>query len=375
MPKKPYSLWKRKLASGRIGYYVRFRLDDGSLGTAKSSGQSTKSAAESWAIDYLARGQVITKENITFKDFTKDFFDWEGPYVKSLLLRGKQIGERHADNQQAYLDNYLVPAFGELKPKNIDADRIQEFAVDLRAQGLSPSTVNHILTTLKLVLKAALRKKIIQALPEIATVGGVQAERGILSLDETKAFFAQPWKDDRYLAINLIAATTGMRLGEILGLTRDAVKKGYLEVRASWERGKGLKGTKTGRPRIVPLTDKVGEVLMRVMELTAYKEPADFVFCGRERKAPLDHKIVQKRFAEALEGIGISDELRRDRGLSFHSWRHFFNSLLINQKVPLLKVQALTGHMTDRMSEEYFHPDEYSDVLKIIGGAICEKTT
>lgn len=75
-----------------------------------------------------------------------------------------------------------------------------------------------------------------------------------------------------------------------------------------------------------------------------------------------------------MEGIGIPDEARRDRGLSFHSWRHFFNSLLINQKVPLLKVQALTGHMTDRMSEEYFHPDEYSDVLKIVGGAICEKT-
>jgi integrase len=41
-----------------------------------------------------------------------------------------------------------------------------------------------------------------------------------------KAFFAHPGRNDRYLAINLIAATTGMRLGEILGLTRDAVKKG-----------------------------------------------------------------------------------------------------------------------------------------------------
>lgn len=120
----------------------------------------------------------------------------------------------------------------------------------------------------------------------------------------------------------------------------------------------------------MPLTDKVGKVLARVMELTTYKEPADFVFCGRKRKAPLDHKIVQKRFAEALEGIGISDELRRDRGLSFHSWRHFFNSLLINGHVPLMKVQALTGHTTEKMSEQYFHPDEYKDVLKITGGLL-----
>jgi len=47
MLKKPYSIWKRKLPSGRFSYYIRFRLDNDSFGTAKASGQSTKSAAES----------------------------------------------------------------------------------------------------------------------------------------------------------------------------------------------------------------------------------------------------------------------------------------------------------------------------------------
>jgi len=107
MRKKPYSIWKRKLPSGSIGYYVRFRLDDGSFGTAKASGQTTKSAAESWAIDYLSRGQVITKENVTFKDFASGYFAWDGPYIKSLRLQGRQIGERYADNQQAYRDNCM----------------------------------------------------------------------------------------------------------------------------------------------------------------------------------------------------------------------------------------------------------------------------
>lgn len=365
MRKKPYSIWKRKLPSGKISWSVRFRLDNGAWGTAKASGQTTKSAAEAWAIDYLAQGQVITKETITFRDFAKDFFAWEGQYVQNLLLRGRQIGQRHAENQQAYLKRYLEPEFGDLKPKYIDAERIQEFAVDLRSRGLAASTVNHILTTLKLVLKEARRKKIIQALPEITLVAGAQAERGILTLEEVKAFFAQEWKDDRYLAINLIAATTGMRLGEILGLTRDAVKEGYLEVRAAWERGKGLKGTKTGRPRLVPLAKRPAGVLKRVMESTPFTEPGDFVFHGRNRTSPLDHKMAQKRYSEALAGIGIDEARRSERGLSFHSWRHFFNALLINQKVPLLKVQSLTGHSSTAMSEQYYHPDQYEDVLKI----------
>lgn len=367
MRKKPYSIWKRKLSSGRISYYVRFRLDDGSWSVAKASGQQTKSAAEAWAIDYLSRGQIVTKENITFKEFAKNYFAWKGPYIQSLLLRGRQIGQRHAENQQAYLNNYLIKEFGTLKLKLIDADLLQEYAIELRARGLSASTVNHILTTLKIVLQGAYRKKIIQAVPEIDAVSGSKAERGILNPEEVKKFFAMEWKDQRYYLINLLAATTGMRLGEILGLQRKAVHDSYIEVKTSWERGKGLKCTKTGKPRLVPLTVKAKEVLTSVLEMTPYKEPDDLVFHGRSRHAPLDHKMVQKRFNEALIAIGIDEESRCKRGLTFHSWRHFFNSLLINGHVPVIKVQTLTGHSTNAMTENYFHPDEYRDVLAITG--------
>jgi integrase len=367
MKKKPYSLWKRELPSGKTYYYARFRLDDGSWSTAKATGQTTKSAAEAWAIDYLSRGQIITRENITFKDFASGFFSWDGTYVQSMLLRGRQIGRRHAENQQAYVDNYLIPEFGELKLKYLDSELIQEFAIELRARGLSASTVNHILTTLKILLKEAVRKKLVQVLPDIAMVGGAKAEKGILTLEEARRFFALPWPDTRYLAINLLAATTGMRLGEILGLRRAAVKDGYLEVNASWERGKGLKSTKTGRARMVPLLPKVQKVLMDIINYSPYTEPTDFVFYGRSRNSPLDHKIVQKRFSDALAKIGITEEMRRSRGLSFHSWRHFFNSLLINNHLPLMKVKALTGHSSDQMAEHYFHPDEYQDVLAITG--------
>jgi PAS domain S-box len=56
MPKKrernkPYSIWRRRLESGRIIYYVRFRKEDGGWGTAHSSGRSTRASAETWARD------------------------------------------------------------------------------------------------------------------------------------------------------------------------------------------------------------------------------------------------------------------------------------------------------------------------------------
>ena len=107
MQKKPYSLWKRRLNSGRFIYYVRFRLDDGRWSTAKSSGQTKKTTAEAWAIEYLKSGQIVSKENITFKEFSEGFFDWEGAYVQSLILRGWGIGRRHAENKNSTIKNHL----------------------------------------------------------------------------------------------------------------------------------------------------------------------------------------------------------------------------------------------------------------------------
>lgn len=86
MDKKPYSLWKRRLNTGKTVYYVRFRLDNGSWGTAKSSGQTTKTAAEAWAIKYLKSGRVVLKENVTFSQFASDFFSPDSSYYKALSL-------------------------------------------------------------------------------------------------------------------------------------------------------------------------------------------------------------------------------------------------------------------------------------------------
>jgi integrase len=336
MRTKPYSLWKRLLPSGKIVYYIRFRLDDGSWGVPKSSGQTKKTAAEAWAIEYLKSGTIVTRENITFKFFASRFFAWDSEYISSLRMRGRQIGQRHAENQQGYVDNYLLKAFGPEKLSRIDDDRIQELTLDLRERGLSASTINHILLSLRIILQWAYRKHCIQRVPDIEAVAGSSAVRGILNFEETKAVFDQPWKDSRYYTMNLLAATTGMRLGEILGLQRKAIHSEYLEVRTSWEKGKGLKGTKTGRPRFVPLVPQVSQALATILGLSPFTEPDDLVFFGRRRSAPLDPKMVQKSFAAALATIGIDESTRLARGLTFHSWRHFFNSLLINAKVPVL---------------------------------------
>jgi integrase len=65
-----------------------------------------------------------------------------------------------------------------------------------------------------------------------------------------------------------------------------------------------------------------------------------------------------------LAVIGISPEVYAERGLSFHSWRHFLNTRLLAKNVSRSKVQAVTGPLTEKMTDLYTHfkPDEFAEV-------------
>ena len=50
--------------------------------------------------------------------------------------------------------------------------------------------------------------------------------------------------------------------------------------------------------------------------------------------------------------FGTAQRLRR---LSFHSWRHWFNSQLIEARVPPEKIRMLTGHSGSQVTLLYHH--------------------
>jgi len=60
---KPFYLYRRN----RI-YYARFKLPDGRLSPAKSTGETTKGRAERWAVEYLKAGPIVVKENVNLGD-------------------------------------------------------------------------------------------------------------------------------------------------------------------------------------------------------------------------------------------------------------------------------------------------------------------
>ncbi len=311
---------------------------------------------------------MVTHENITFKDFSVGFFEWDADYATDRRATGKRISKRQCAEKTALLNNRVVPALGEMRLIDIDKPAIKQFRNDLFREGVSGASINKCLSIIGAILEAAEERRLIQAIPKIERAAERKNPRGILTPEEAGTLFSQPWPDIRTYTANMLAAVTGLRQGEILALQRQNVKTGYLEILRGWnQRTRELnETTKTGRSRYVPIPSRVESAIDEIMNLSPWRSPDSFVFFSTklERK-PFEGRALTRGLYTAMRGIGIDNQERQARRIDFHSWRHWFNSVLINRKIPLHKVQAITGHLTDEMTAAYYHLDDMADVREV----------
>jgi len=387
--KKLFSLHKRPTTKkGRYIYYVQFKNEDGTYKSARSSGQTNKGAAEAWAFKQIHEGKVHTKGNITLRKYTEKWFiDGQCSYMKRREAEGNPIGKTYAKIARGYLDNHILPEIGDTKLSSITRGHIERFKMNLiekqpanlkegdEKRGLSTSSINHILTTLNVILKEATAHEDIPRNPaeHVKKLKDTAKSKGILTKDEVKKLFLIEridtiWGGDfRHYTLNKLAAFTGMRMGEIQGLQLQYVYSDYISVVHSWERKYGLKGTKTGVSRDVPITEEIHKNLEKVISLSPYKEREDLVFWGPDPQAPIDHRSILDMLYGALENIGINKKKREERNITFHSWRHFLNTSMRAIGYPDWKIRLMTGHSTAAMTERYHHPnlEHFDDMRKM----------
>jgi len=375
-----FSFYTRKRKHGKPVYYVQFKQPDGSYSTAKSTGQTAKRKAIEWAENYLKlNGTPLKGGNTLFKEYSKGFYDWNGEWATNKRVEGKRIGERHCRDRGRLLKIHVWPVFGHMKLADIDKHKIRQFRNDLYNKDYSGSLINKCLYTLKGVLEDAEDKRLIHAIPKIERAVEIPKQKGILSIEEVNQLFSFEWKTEpkkyrpskpQYMGYvaNLLSASTGLRLSEIQGLQFRDFKGNYIIVRRAWNTAlnKLNHTTKNGRERNVLIPSRVQQELQYLISSNPFEDNLEnFIFYSSLPHKPAEREIFIKALYNAMRRIGITEEIRRERNITFHSWRHFLNSLLINAKIPLQKVQQITGHISDRMSSHYFHADDMEDVLCI----------
>jgi integrase len=154
-----------------------------------------------------------------------------------------------------------------------------------------------------------------------------------------------------------------MRIGELMGLKTEYVFDEYIHVCAQYTEDGEYTDTKTHDERDIPITPVIRGWLEKLMR----KNAGGYLFSEDRGKTPVKREEVYKDFYAALNRIGISDTQRKERRLSLHGWRHFFNTSLRVADVAQGKVNLVAGHKSQKTNDRYTHFDtkEFTEVRKV----------
>ena len=153
--------------------------------------------------------------------------------------------------------------------------------------------------------------------------------------------------DEQDAALFIVAAFTGLRMGELLALCWRHVDfaDAKLLVEASWSAGR-LTSPKSRKWRAVPLADQPAAVLAQLAARERFIGREDLVFCN-EVGTYLDASALRRRYRRAQAAASL-------RPLRFHDLRHSFGSLVIREFDPA-SVKAFMGHAKITTTERYLH--------------------
>lgn len=364
--KKPFSIFLKKLQNGtRVYYYSCYSFD----GTRKqfSCGTDDYYEALKECTRRVVDGTLVPTSRLIFTKYTKDWFIHNCcPYTQPRIDKGRKFSMSSIDNNRRILENHLIPAFGGLRLDRITLVHIENWLQDLSNKGFSANTINKYYGVLRTILTEAYRLDYIKNNPckKVIKFKVQHKDKKLLSDTEYGVIFDKDrireiWGDETFYYLNKLASVTGMRIGEIQAIRPEDICDTYLHIKHSWDRVYGLKSTKSGKSRVVPLSPD----FIHVLRCMSYGKR--FIFSGRDPFKPLSRNTINRKLSKALSVIGIDENEKRSRGLTFHSWRHYANTILRTKGIPDVVVRNIIGHTTDQMSNHYTHIDmvEYSRKL------------
>jgi integrase len=292
-----------------------------------------------------------------------------GKYLDKWLegsLRGA-VRQTTFDRYEIAVRVHIKPVLGRLKLTKLAPTHLAGFYQDKLAAGFAPASVTKLHVALHKALDQAVKWHMIPR--NVAEV--VKAPRPApeeirpLSKEQTKTLLKVAKGEDRFEALYVLAVTTGLRQGELLGLKwEDAdLEDGVVQVRRTLARHKGrlvLGEPKTKRSR---RTLRLTEAAVKALEghlarqrmqrdlLGELYEYQGLVFATQKGTLMNPTNLRKRSFEPLLEKAGLP-------AIRFHDLRHTCATLLLSRNVNPKIVSEMLGHATIAITL-----DTYSHVL------------
>ena len=246
-------------------------------------------------------------------------------------------------NLKAFFGN---PTLDQVTPKRIVAYKNQRYI-----DGVKPATINRELATLKKAFNLARREWEWCNDNPVCRVSMEQENNTRdrwLTVDEEMPLLhaAAPWLRE----LMLFAIHTGMRQGEILGLTWAGVDL--------FGRIVTVFKSKNGERRSIPLNQTALELLKHKYGSRSVETELVFPSNAQTR---LNASNISRSLNLALEKAKMAD-------FHFHDLRHTCATRMVQGGVDLYKVQRLLGHKSPIMTQRYAHhyPESLRDGVEVL---------
>ncbi len=322
------------------------------------------------AADKLARMLSDRVEGIVYDNENMTVGEYLDVWLKN-SVRGS-IRQSTYDRDVYLVENHVKPALGRIKLKNLSSAHVQGFYQDRLDAGLSASTVHKVHTILHKALARAVAWQMVPRNVTDAVEPPRPAPREMRPLSPAEARkLLDAAQGDRLEALYVLAVTTGMRQGELLGLGWEDVdhEAGTVRVRRTLTLARGgprLTEPKTPKSRrSIRLTSGAVEALERhrlgqqAERAAAGEKWKDWglVFATRVGTPIRRDNLHDKYWKPLLKRSGLPDT-------RFHDLRHTCATLLFTRGVHPKIVSEMLGHSSVSITL-----DIYSHVIPGLGDA------
>jgi len=353
--KRPDGTWAGQVS---VGY-------DPATGKLKRKSFYGKTRKE--VADKMARALQEVRSGTYIEPAQTTFAEWLDKW-----LAGYKKGQLRPTTYQGYeilINVHIKPALGKIPLAKLQAHMLQSFYNGKLAAGradgkggLSTRMVRYLHAVIRQALQQAVKEGLLARNVADATSPPTVKNKQMrpLAEDELLTFF-EAAKNDRLFPAYVLAATTGLRRGELLGLCWDCVdlEHGVITVQRQLlvlKDGLSLEETtksKSGRRSVTLTDDAVRELKAwrkrqaqeKLLLGEAYQDNG-LVFC-KEDGTPLDPREFTKRFQRQLAKADLPK-------VRLHDLRHTHASLLLARGVHPKVVQERLGHSSITMTLDLY---------------------
>jgi integrase/recombinase XerC len=265
---------------------------------------------------WLSEGSTTKVKRFTLQDATD-------LWIKK--RKGKMRASTIETNETSL--SYFADCLGNAIPlKTIENNHIERFIDYLNGRGLSITSINIHLRTIKAMLRHYYKIGKLMKIPLIEQISQNKTEPIYITDEEFHRIMNVEWLGDFYKKVFLLYRETGMRLREPMMSTLDG---NWIDIPNESKSGKG---------RNIELDDYLKSIFIELKEWLNVGYGSTLVDVG-------DH--LSKKFKKCLREIGI------DESKHFHSLRHTFAVRSLIRGTSIYQLKMLMGHSSVTTTEVY----------------------